>query len=103
MFILREDCKEEPDQRIANQIRLMRSKMTIDELIKSLCLQDNVTKIEIPKSGRVEVAAEDKNKNFKRKLPSGEEYDSHYFYDEFHEGPVTILIIEGRLDYAPVK
>ena len=60
-------------------------------MAKQITIKDDeeILEIEIKKTGKVEIAAEDMTIN--KKMGSG--YISHFFHDEIYEGPCKVILI----------
>jgi len=63
-------------------------------MTKQITIKDNeeIIEVDVKKTGKVEIAAEDKN--YKRVMDSG--YISHYFHDEIYEGPCKVILIRRK-------
>ena len=53
---------------------------------------EEIVEVEIKKTGKVEIAAEDKTYN--KRMDSG--YVSHYFHDEIYDGPCKVILIRKK-------
>ena len=67
------------------------------KMAKQITIKDDeeIVEIEIPKTGKVEIAAED-NTRHERTMPDGKKYMSSCFYDEIFEGPCKVILIRKK-------
>jgi hypothetical protein len=67
-------------------------------MTKQITIKDDeeIVEVEIKKTGKVEIAAEDELFGTTRTLDSGFEYISHYFHDEIYEGPCKVILIRKK-------
>jgi hypothetical protein len=63
--------------------------MTTKLIIKD---DEEIVEVEIKKTGKVEIAAEDETIN--KKTDGG--YISHFFHDEIYEGPCKVILIQKK-------
>ncbi len=63
-------------------------------MTKQITIKDDeeIIEVNVKKSGKVEIAAEDEN--YKHKMSSG--YISHYFHDEIYEGQCKVILIRKK-------
>lgn len=68
-------------------------------MAKQIIIKDDeeIVEVEIKKTGKVEIAAEDETFSTERFL-SGEttKYISHYFHDELYDGPCKVILIRKK-------
>ena len=65
--------------------------MTNQIIIKD---DEEIVEVEIKKTGKVEIAAEDET--YSKKMDRG--YVSHYFHDEIYNGPCKVILIRKKRD-----
>lgn len=66
-------------------------------MTKQIIIKDDeeIVEVEIKKTGKVEIAAEDETL-YSKKYDSG--YISHYFHDEIYDGPCKVILIRKKGD-----
>lgn len=69
-------------------------------MTKQIIIKDDeeIVEVEIKKTGKVEIAAEDMTYSAERTMPSGKIYVSHYFHDEIYNGPCKVILIRKKWD-----
>jgi len=69
-----------------------------DIMTKQITIKDDeeIVEVEVKKTGKVEIAAEDETFSTTRTLDSGFEYISHYFHDEIYKGPCRVILIRKK-------
>lgn len=62
--------------------------------MKQITIKDDeeIVEVDIKKTGKVEIAAEDKT--YSRKV--NDRYTSHYFHDEIYNGPCRVILIRKK-------
>ncbi len=63
-------------------------------MTKQIIIKDDeeIVEVEIKKTGKVEIAAEDET--YSRKVT--DRYTSHYFHDEIYNGPCKVILIRKK-------
>ena len=66
--------------------------------MKQIIIKDDeeIVEVEIKKTGKVEIAAEDMTCTAERTMPSDNKYMSNYFHDEIYNGPCKVILIRKK-------
>ncbi len=72
--------------------------MIKDMMSKQIIIKDDeeIVEVEIEKTGKVEIAAEDETFAAERIMPGGKKYISHFFHDETYRGPCKVILIRKK-------